>query len=492
MILALVLIPTLAGLAAFFIRPDGPRRVLLMATAVVEAALTAAAWLARPSPVLGGWLALDALGLLFLGITCALFLAAAFYAVGYLRREEHDIVPDFEEGFLFANAPEAVFTGCALLFLAAMVLVTVSQHFGFLWVAVEATTLASAPLIYFHRHHRSLEAAWKYLLICSVGIALALLGTFFLAVSSAQAGGEAMPLLLGDLARHAREFHAPWLKAAFLLLLVGYGTKMGLAPLHTWLPDAHSESPSVVSALLSGAVLNCAFLAILRAFQVCAAAGLAEFAQGLLTGFGLLSMAVAAVFIFNQNDYKRMLAYSSVEHMGILALGVGLGGAATFGAMLHAINHSLTKAMLFLLAGNILAAYRTKISANVRGVGRVLPVTGALWIAGFLAITGSPPFGVFLSEFTILKGALEQHHGYIAAAYLALLAVIFTGMATPVLRMAQGEPASGPQGRAGREAWLSIVPALALGAAVLLLGLWIPQGLTDTLQEAARALSKGF
>ncbi len=492
MIFALVFIPTLAGLAAFFIRPDGPRRVLLTATAVVEALLTAGAWIARPAPVFGGWLALDALGLLFLSIISALFLAAAFYAVGYLRREQHGAEPDFEEGFMFANAPEAVFTGCMLLFLASMSLVTMSQHFGLLWVAVEATTLSSASLIYFHRHHRSLEAAWKYLLICSVGIALALLGNFFLAVSSAPAGGEGMPLLLGDLARHAREFHAPWLKAAFLLLLVGYGTKMGLAPLHTWLPDAHSESPSVVSALLSGAVLNCAFLGILRAFQVCAAAGLAEFAQELLVGFGLLSMAVAAVFIFGQSDYKRMLAYSSVEHMGILALGVGLGGVATFGAMLHAVNHSLTKAMLFLVAGNILAAYRTKVSANVRGVTRVLPVTGALWIAGFLAIAGSPPFGLFLSEFTILRGALEQHHGCIAAAFLAMLAVIFIGMATPVLRMAQGEPGGAVQHRAGREARSAIVPALALGVAVLLLGLWIPQGLTDTLQEAARTLSKGF
>jgi hydrogenase-4 component F len=492
MILALVLIPTLAGLATFFIRPDGPRRALLVATAVAEAALTAAAWIARPAPALGGWLELDALGLLFLSITCALFLAAAFYALGYLRRTRHAVEQDFMEETFFANAPEAIFTGCVLLFLASMVLVTMSQHFGLLWVAIEATTLASAPLIYFHRHHRSLEAAWKYLLICSVGIALALLGTFFLAVASARPDGEAMPLLLGDLVKQAATFHAPWLKAAFLLLLVGYGTKMGLAPLHTWLPDAHSESPSVVSALLSGAVLNCAFLGILRALQLCAAAGLAAFAQELLVVFGLLSMAVAAVFILGQSDYKRMLAYSSVEHMGILALGVGVGGVAAFGAMLHAVNHSLTKAMLFLVAGNILAAYRTKLSADVRGVARVLPVSGALWIAGFLAITGSPPFGVFLSEFTILKGALEQGRPAVAVAYLVLLAVIFIGMATPVLRMAQGEAVVASQKAGGRESRLAVVPAAALGAAVLMLGFYIPQGLTSVLQQAASALMKGF
>src|SRR5439155_12404295 len=174
---------------------------------------------------------------------------------------------------------------------------------GLLWIAVEATTLASAPLIYFHRHHRSLEATWKYLLICSVGIGLALLGNFFLAVAASGASGAGGSLSIGALREHAAQLHMPWLKGAFLFLLVGYGTKMGLAPLHTWLPDAHSEAPSVVSALLSGALLNCALLGIVRVQQVCAAAGQAAFGQGLLVGFGLLSMAVAAVFILGQADY---------------------------------------------------------------------------------------------------------------------------------------------------------------------------------------------
>jgi hydrogenase-4 component F len=236
-----------------------------------------------------------------------------------------------------------------------------------------------------------------------------------------------------------------------ILFLVGYGTKMGLAPLHTWLPDAHSEAPSVVSALLSGALLNCAFLGILRVQQVCAAAGIAAFGQELLVGFGLLSMAVAAVFIPGQSDYKRMLAYSSIEHMGILALGVGVGGGGTFGALLHAVGHAATKAMLFLTAGNILAAYRTKSTAEVRGVLRVLPVSGALWVIGFFAITGSPPFGPFLSELTILRAMLDQGHPWIAAMFLALLAVIFVGMAGIVLEMAQGAPAPEMAGPAHRE-----------------------------------------
>jgi hydrogenase-4 component F len=189
MILALLLIPTVAGAAAFFLRPVGPRRAILTVTALTHAILTGATWSVEPSAALGDWLGLDALGRIFLTITSLLFLAAALYAVGYLRREGHGERKDFAEGFLFDNAPEATFTGCLLLFLAAMTLVTVSQAFGLLWVAVEATTLASAPLIYFHRHHRSLEAAWKYLLICSVGIALALLGNFFLAVAATRRSG---------------------------------------------------------------------------------------------------------------------------------------------------------------------------------------------------------------------------------------------------------------------------------------------------------------
>jgi hydrogenase-4 component F len=477
------------GIVAFFLRPDRLRRALLLLVAIVHTGVTAATWLVPAMPALGGWLLLDAPGRLFLSITSVLFLAAAAYSVGYLRQEGHTAHSDVEEGFLFANAPEASFTACLLFFLTAMTLVTCSQRFGLLWVAIEATTLASAPLIYFHRHHRSLEATWKYLLICSVGIALALLGNFFLAVAAANPGGTPVPLVLNDLVQHASQLHVAWLKAAFLLFLVGYGTKMGLAPLHTWLPDAHSEAPSVVSALLSGALLNCAFLGILRAQQVCAAAGQAAFGQDLLVGFGLLSMAFAAVFILGQADYKRLLAYSSVEHMGILALGVGLGGGGPFGALLHAVNHSLTKAMLFLVAGNILTVYQSKSTEEVRGVLRVLPTSGLLWVAGFLAITGSPPFGPFLSEFTILKAALEQGRSGVAIAYLVLLAVVFVGMATAVLRMAQGTPARGDRRMtATAEPMLSVIPAAALGALVLILGLYLPPALRQTIQEAAQAL----
>ncbi|MDD5216501.1 MAG: proton-conducting transporter membrane subunit [Candidatus Omnitrophica bacterium] len=489
MILAACLIPFAAGLLAFFVPWDKPRRVLLILTALAHAGLVAAFWFILPEPRVGGWFELDTIGKYFLSITSLLFLAAACYGVAYLSGEDRGDRTDVEEGFIFQNAPEAVFTGCLLMFLATMTLVLISQHFGILWIAMEATTLVSAPLIYFHRHHRSIEATWKYLLICSVGIALALLGNLFLVIAGSIEGQKAVPLVLSELIGRHGELNVLWLKAAFLFLLVGYGTKMGLAPLHTWLPDAHSEAPSVVSALLSGALLNCALVGILRTHQVCAAAGLGEMSSELLRGFGLLSMFFAALFILRQPDFKRMLAYSSVEHMGIVALGIGLGGSAVFGGLFHAVNHSLTKAALFFIAGNIMAAYNTKSVSGVQGLLRMLPVSGILWIAGFLAITGSPPFGSFLSEFIILKSALDQGHYYAAVIYLVVLAAIFAGMAMIFLNMAQGVPA--PEMKmsgARKESVMMVFPPAVFCVLVLLLGIYIPEFLRETLREAARLL----
>lgn len=490
LVLLALLLPTFAGLAAFMLRADGMRRRLLVGTACGHLALVATMWRWRPQPLWEGWLDIDSLGLLFLSITSLLFTVASAYAQGYLDREGHQPHLDFEEGKLFSDAPEARFVGCLLLFLASMTLVASTQHLGLLWVAVEATTLASAPLIAFHRHHRSLEATWKYLLICSVGIALALLGTFFVAVSAARPGGEASSMLLADLVREATRLNRGWLEAGFILLLVGYGTKMGLAPLHTWLPDAHAEAPSLASALLSGALLNCALLGILRSQQLLAAAGLASFGQRLLVVLGLVSMAWAAAFAIRQADFKRLLAYSSVEHMGIVALGVGLGGAATFGALLHAVNHSLAKGMLFLVSGNLLAAYRTKSTAAVRGAMRALPVSGVLWVAGLFAITGSPPFGTFLSELAVLKGAIDGGRWGVAAAYLGLLAAVFAGMGRTMLRMAQGEPGEGIE-PARREAWSAVLPPLVLLGFALMLGVWVPRWLAEALAAAGWAVGGG-
>jgi hydrogenase-4 component F len=261
---------------------------------------------------------------------------------------------------------------------------------------------------------------------------------------------------------------------------------MGLAPMHTWKPDTYGEAPSLVSGLMAGALTSCAFLGVARATGIMAAAGLENFARPVLIAFGLLSLAVAAAFIIGQQDLKRLLAYSSVEHMGILVLGLGLGGSGTYGSVLHVLNNGLAKGWLFLVVGNIGMAARHDRAATGHGVVRTLPVSGALLVAGLFAVTGSPPFGLFVSEFTILRAAIGTGHVWTAAAMLLLLAVIFIGIATLVLDVALGEPAPGAA-RVRESGWLLIGP-LVLAAAVLLLGVHIPGPLREVLARAAASL----
>jgi hydrogenase-4 component F len=486
MLFAIILIPALAGLMSFMIRRNDVRRVILIVTAVAHSVFSGAMWFWRPDPALDGWLQLDALGLLFLSVVSVLFTIASVYAVYYLFTEPSGVRPDFEESVFFVNVPEAIFVGCLLLFLSTMTLVTMSHNFGLLWVAIEATTLSSAPLIYFHRHRRSLEATWKYLLICSVGIALALLGTFFLAFATEPAEAGVVSFVVEDLIAHAAVLQIPWLKLAFIFMLVGYGTKMGLAPMHSWLPDAHSEAPSVVSALLSGALLNCAFLGILRVIQVLDATGTGDFARDLLLIFGLFSVVIATIFIVGQLDFKRMLAYSSIEHMGIIAIGVGLGGLGAFGGLLHTVNHSLAKGMLFMVAGNILARYRTKLKHKISGVLDELPGSGMLWIAGFFAITGTPPFGLFQSELAIIRAAFDSGYIIVAVILLAALGVIFVGMASIVLGMAFGSTSVSDRRPAPGESLYSVIPPAILCVGVLVLGIYVPPALNQLLAEAAQ------
>ncbi len=481
MLLALILIPVIAGVLSLISRNANLRYFFLGFAAVLHFMLTVMFWFFPPAALFNNWLGLDQIGQLILSVTSVLFLGACFYAINFLRNEKHEPIKDFQEDIIFSNAPEAIFICCMLFLLASMTFLALSQHFGLIWVAIELTTLTSAPLIYFHRHHRSLEATWKYLMICSVGIAIALLGNFFLAVAASTGGEKPVSLLASELVKYADKLNVKWLKAAFIFILVGYGTKMGLAPMHTWLPDAHSEAPSVISSLLSGAMLNCAFLGIFRTFQVCIAAGQADFAKDLLIALGLVSMLFAAVYIVRQADYKRMLAYSSVEHMGIIAIGLGLGNAAVFGSMFHLINHSLTKAALFLVAGNILAVYKTKRTKDVQGMFKVMPVSAFLWLAGILAITGFPPFGTFISEFLILKSGFEQGRFFVSSAYLVLLVIVFIGFATICIRMTQGSPEQGAEKLALKEKALSVVPAAVMILLVLILGLFIPASLKNFL-----------
>jgi hydrogenase-4 component F len=473
MLVLLIILPLIAaGLAALV--PWGRWRPwLLPVTGIAHLAITFnAIW--RPDLTADSrWIALDPPGRLVLLLLSVLFLICSFYSVGYLRYR--------------MEMSNRVFCICCLLFLSAATMVVSSRHLGLMWVAMEATTLATAPLIYFNRTPRSIEATWKYLLVGSVGIALALLGSFFLAYASVSAGLPSS-LRFDELLREAPLLSKPWLHAAFVLLLVGYGTKMGLAPMHTWKPDAYGEAPGVVGALMAGGLTSCAFLALLRVFHICLAAGEGHYASRLMIFIGLLSMAVAAVFMVGQRDFKRMLAYSSVEHMGILALGAGLGGSAVFGALLHVINNGLAKGVLFLSAGNIHRAYGSKMVDEVHGAMRRLPLSGTLFLLGFFAITGSPPFAPFISEFTILSGAFEMGRFFIAAIFLVLLLIIFIGMGRTVLSVVQGRPSAAARRSDYRDGILTGLPVLFAFSIVLLLGVYIPSPLRTLVQDAANYL----
>jgi hydrogenase-4 component F len=471
LLLLAVVVPLAFALLAFATPSERLRPWAVPAAAVVGLP-TAALLIARQeqlAPVEGGWVGLDALGALALGYLAVMFTACAFYVPAYLRvRRER---------------PNRIFCTMLLVVFAMMNFFVISQHVGLMWVTIEASTLSTAPLLYFNRNRRSIEATWKYLLIGSVGIALALLGSFFLGYSALQAGLESS-LVIGDVARHGASLSRPWLEAAFVLLLIGYGTKMGLAPMHTWKPDAYGEAPGVVGALLAGGLTSCAFVGVLRFYSVCVAAGAADFARELMLAFGLLSMAVGGVFMVRQRDYKRMLAYSSVEHMGILVLGTAIGGAGLFGSLLHLLNNGFTKGVLFLSAANIHRQFGSRSTDEVHGALQVVPASATLFLLGFLAITGAPPFGPFLSEFTILRAAIAEQRFGLAAAFLGLLLLVFIGMGATVLTVVQGEPpASQPR---ARERLLKLAPIVALLALVLLLGVWVPEPLEAALWSAAR------
>jgi hydrogenase-4 component F len=467
---ALVGIPVVLGLLSFLIEDIRIDLGLLLSCALAHLGLTASLWLWPPPEALAPLLAVDGPGRLFLTLASFLFLMASLYSVPYVLDGTHD-----------ERAAPHRFVPCLCAFLAAMTLVAATQHLALMWVAIEATTLASAPLVYFYKRRPALEATWKYLLLCSVGIALALLGTFFLGIAASDPGRASPGLSLPELTSAAPHMSRPWLQAAFVLALVGYGTKMGLAPLHTWLPDTHSQAPSPVSALLSGALLNCAFLGILRFYQVCLASGDPAFAQHLLVAMGFFTILVATSFMLGQSDYKRLFAYSSVENMGILAAGVGLGGSATYGAMLHAVNHSVCKAGLFFLAGNLLRSYGSTRAVDVRGALGRLPVTGTLLLLLLLAIGGLPPFGPFISELLIFRAALDAH-AWLGVLFAALVAIAFLGTAGVLLPILQGQTAPEP---APREARLTVLAPALLAVISLILGLWVPPFLSDALHETA-------
>ena len=467
------LIPFFTGIVAFFL-PKTTGRMLLVLTGAVHLLLSILLWITRPEALFNAYFAVTPEGLLSLLVISLLFFLISIYTTGYL--EKADI------------RSEHVFTGSMLLFLSTMTMVTLSDHIMVMWIAIEATTLASAPLIYTHRSAASLEATWKYVLICSVGIALALLGSVLITVSM-DVGGVDVPVAFSSLSGVAERLDPFWLKTGFVFILVGYGTKMGLAPMHTWLPDAHSEAPSPASALLSGVLLNCAYLGIFKTNKIMHAAGLSDFSGTILIVFGLASILAAATYILKQTEYKRLLAYSSIENMGIIAFGTGIGGLGAYGAVLCLIHHSLIKSSLFLSSGNLLLGYGSPLIEGTGRMAKLMPRTFVAFFSGFTAVSGFPPFGIFIGELFIVIGAFKAGSYVAIGLFILSICVIFAGFGRHVMKISFADS----------DATIRLVekpamvwPQYALLLTSLLLCLWMPDTFYQTIIHAVNSIGGGF
>ncbi|WP_454887876.1 proton-conducting transporter transmembrane domain-containing protein [Sphingomonas oryzagri] len=438
---------------------------------------------ATPAPVIYGrsYIALDALGAWVILCAALVYMLSSIYAIGYMRMlGEDERLPSFYA--LFAGFALTIFVGPLM------------NNPGLYWIAIELTTLVSTFLVAFEHEASSIEAAWKYIVIVSAGISLALLGTVLFYWAGTFVNGPVYELTWASLVTAAPRASQSIILLSFLLVLVGYGTKIGLAPMHTWLPDAHSESPAPVSALLSGALLNTAMLGVIRFLRVADAAQVGGVCRVVMAALGLLSILVGALFIVRQRGIKRLMAYSSVEHMGVMALGFGFGGLlGTAGALYHMLNHSLNKSLMFFGAGNAMRAYQTKDIRNIRGIWLRFPAQAALWLAGAAAITGAPPFGLFQSELTILRAGIGQPSFAWAVYGMAFLLIVIFIAFINHFRVMYLEPAASDPGEGHALAlsawciapmWLALLP-------LLLFGLWWPDVFWSYFRAIAQALGGG-
>jgi|LSQX01.1.fsa_nt_gb hydrogenase-4 component F len=468
LLIALIALPLVAAGSALLLSDHRWRSALLPITGALHMGLALFLFIRPETPLAPLWLDLDPLSTLVLLVTGGLFFACALYALPYLRMRR-------EWGNRLMVAGQ-------LAFLSAVSLAVAARHLGLMWFAVEASTFISAPMIYFFRNPLSLEATWKYLINSAVSVALAMLGILFIAYARLSGEGHT-DLHLAHLLEHGAQFDVSWLKAGFAFYTVGFATKMGLAPVHMWKPDAYGEAPGLVGALMSGALAAVAFLALLRGVQIMDVAGQAELTRAILVGFGLISIVIGAISMVRQPDIKRLLAYSSVKHMGILVLGVGIGGLAAYGAMLHLVCNAFAKSAAFLLSGNLQRSYGSKRLPDIQGALTHVPASGNLYLISFLALTGTPPFGLFISELLVFIGALQRH--YIPAAVILLLSlgVAFVGFLQAVTRATTGQA---PDARpAFRDHWLLVLPPALLLLLTLLLGITTPPPIAALLADAA-------
>ena len=469
--------PVLAGGPCLLLRSSravfSALSVLVLAHAFLCAVLCLGVFRAGPAATAHGWLRLDALSAFHLGLLAFVFATSTLFAGRYFAAAELSL------------RKARIFTVLWLASLSAMTLVLIANHLGLMWVGVETTTLMTTFLIALHRSRESLEATWKYLMICSVGIAIAFLGMLIFGASAIRVAGGGADVMLWTTMRDAAARLDPKLtKLGFIFLLVGYGTKVGLAPMHTWLPDAHSQAPAPVSSIFSAAMLSTVLYCLMRYLPVVeAATGHVGWASRLLCLFGALSMVISAAFILFQRDVKRMLAYCSVEHMGIVAIGLGLGGLGTFAAMFHTLNHSLAKSVAFCSAGRLGQMAGTHQMSRLRGIMRMSPLWGTGLCLSLLALIGVVPSAIFMSELQVVKAAIDARATGILIVFLIAAGTVFLGMFAHAMAMVRGTPDERckPIRADASEKVVAIVPMLLL----VLFGLWMPAPMREALSQAA-------
>ncbi len=486
-LVALITVPFVVAVVTFFL----PRRAAWLLTVVTGAVTFGLAVALIPTAsthsqiTAGSLLRVDALSVVFLVATTFLYGATAIFAGGYLH------LADSAAGRRYGRR----FYAGLNLFCWSMVAAPLVNGLALLWVAIEITTVVSALLVAIDDTDGATEASWKYLLIASLGLGIALLATIIMYYAGTTVFGSAYDLSYVKLLAGASRFPPDVVRLAFVLAVLGFGTKMGLVPVHTWLPDAHSEAPTPVSALLSGALLATSFYAILRYFQIAVRTLGPTFPRNVLLIFGLASLLLAALYLLSQRDLKRLLAYSSVEHMGILAIGMSFGAPiAIVGVLLHVLAHAAAKGTAFFGAGSVVRKFATKDMTKIRGGVGALPWSGPMLVAAVLALSALPPFGIFRSEFLIVSGGLSDPRDTVAAVLIIFVTLAFFGlswfttqtMLTPEATTAGGAVVPAPP---KGEVSILIVVAMALGmVALVILGVHPPAQLSHLLDHAANEL----
>jgi len=497
-LLWLLIVPLVASPLAYVLRKRHFMEAVNLAAFAVLLCLAATlgvrALRSGPVSVWDGFFYADALSALVVLLSAFVALVCSIYAVGYFRHDESNGV--FREGEELGGGPAInklrEYYALTPLFVFSMILVALANNLGILWVAIEGTTLASVFLVMFYGRETSLEAAWKYAIIGGVGLSMALFGTILTYYSAHQALGTdtLAGLNWSVLVGNASQFDKPTMRLAFILILLGYGTKAGIAPMHTWKPDAYSEAPIPGAAMLAAGVLNCALYGLVRFYILSAKCLGPGFASHLLILFGLLSMGVAVPFILVQKNFRRMLAYSSIDHSGIMVLALGFGGPlGILGMLLHMTFHSITKPLLFFCAGNVQQQLKTDLFREAKGgLIHSMPLTGAAFLMVTLAVTGAPPFSLFLSEFTILRAGFSRGYLVLAVLFITFLVAIFSGFLIHIANMVLGPDPGLPPADNCR--WKrSSVAGLAL--VIIVMGFWIPAPLFRLIQGAVGIVTSG-